>query len=95
MENKRVTYLTYFVHGTTTDNEKGIATGWAPGELSELGRKQALELRELTQGEEFAVVYCSDLQRAVDFAHLAFGGTLLHHHGLALAGMQLRRVEPR
>lgn len=23
--------ITYFVHGTTTDNENGIATGWAPG----------------------------------------------------------------
>jgi hypothetical protein len=22
--------ITYFVHGTTTDNEKGLATGWAP-----------------------------------------------------------------
>ena len=25
------TKITYFVHGTTTDNEKGLATGWGPG----------------------------------------------------------------
>ena len=25
--------IAYFVHGTTTDNEKGISTGWNPGEL--------------------------------------------------------------
>lgn len=23
--------ITYFVHGTTTDNEQGLATGWLPG----------------------------------------------------------------
>jgi hypothetical protein len=32
---KKVVDITYFVHGTTTDNEKGIATGWSPGELFE------------------------------------------------------------
>ena len=35
--------LTYFVHGTTIDNEQHIATGWAQGELSELGIEQAKE----------------------------------------------------
>ena len=33
--------ITYFVHVTTTDNEQDLATGWLPGELSELGVKQA------------------------------------------------------
>jgi broad specificity phosphatase PhoE len=27
--------ITYFVHGTTIQNEKGIVAGWNPGELSE------------------------------------------------------------
>ncbi len=36
--------ITYFVHGTTIDNETGLATGWAGGELSELGVKQAKDL---------------------------------------------------
>lgn len=26
--------ITYFVHSITTDNEKGLATGWLPGELA-------------------------------------------------------------
>ena len=36
--------ITYFVHGTTTDNEKDLATGWNNGKLSKLGMKQAKEL---------------------------------------------------
>ncbi|MFA7653688.1 MAG: histidine phosphatase family protein [Candidatus Magasanikbacteria bacterium] len=65
--------ITYFVHGTTTDNEKGLATGWNQGELSETGKQQAVKLGELTSGENFDVVFCSDLKRAVDSANLAFG----------------------
>ncbi len=34
--------ITYFVHGTTTDNEKEISSGWFDAELSELGEKQNL-----------------------------------------------------
>lgn len=64
--------ITYFVHGTTTDNEKGIATGWSLGELSELGRKQCMELRESIRNKGFDVAFCSDLKRAVDSATLMF-----------------------
>ncbi len=28
--------ITYFVHGTTKDNEDGISSGWSDVELSEL-----------------------------------------------------------
>ncbi len=65
--------ITYFVHGTTTDNEQDLATGWAPGELSELGKKQAKELGELVADKKFDVIFCSDLRRAVDSADLGFG----------------------
>lgn len=34
--------ITYFVHGTTTDNEKKISSGWADVGLSELGIKQSI-----------------------------------------------------
>jgi len=64
--------ITYFVHGTTTDNEKDLATGWAQGELSELGRKQAEELDKLVFNRKFDIVFCSDLKRAVDSARLGF-----------------------
>ena len=65
--------ITYFVHGTTTDNENGLATGWLPGKLSALGKKQAQELGQLVADKQFDVVFCSDLKRAVDSARLAFG----------------------
>jgi len=64
--------ITYFVHGTTTDNEQDLATGWEPGELSELGKQQGIKLGKLTENQKFDVVFCSDLKRAVDTAHLAF-----------------------
>jgi len=65
--------ITYFVHGTTTDNQTDKATGWLPGELSDLGREQSTKLAEQTADKEFDVVFCSDLQRAIDTAQLAFG----------------------
>ncbi len=67
--------ITYFVHGTTTDNEQGLATGWNPGVLSELGIQQAKDLGGLVSNKTFDVVFCSDLQRAIDSAQLGFGGT--------------------
>jgi len=76
VDMKPVVNITYFVHGTTTDNEKGIATGWSPGELSELGKKQSIELKELIKDKKFDVVSCSDLKRAVDSAKLTFGDSV-------------------
>ncbi|MFA7287116.1 MAG: histidine phosphatase family protein [Patescibacteria group bacterium] len=69
-----MTTITYFVHGTTTDNEQGLATGWLPGQLSAIGREQAKKLGEQTAHLKFDVVFCSDLQRAIDSAELGFGG---------------------
>lgn len=66
--------ITYFVHGTTTDNEQKLATGWLPGELSHAGREQAKKLGEQTAGQQFDAVFCSDLRRAVSSARLGFGG---------------------
>jgi len=65
--------ITFFVHGTTTDNEEDLATGWMPGTLSELGIKQSKELGRLVSEKHFDAVFCSDLKRAVDSAELAFG----------------------
>lgn len=66
--------ITYFVHGTTTDNENGISTGWNPGELSTLGIAQSKELAELLRGKasKYDVVFTSDLKRAVDSARFMF-----------------------
>jgi broad specificity phosphatase PhoE len=64
--------ITYFVHGTTTDNEQDLATGWLPGELSDKGRQQAADLGKQVK-EHFDTVFSSDLKRAVDSAQLGFG----------------------
>ena len=63
--------ITYFVHGTTTDNEQHISSGWKDVDISELGIKQSKELP--TQNtDKFDVVFCSDLLRAVHSAKLSF-----------------------
>jgi broad specificity phosphatase PhoE len=69
--------ITYFVHCTTTDNEASLATGWLPGELSELGKKQAIELAKVVAGRKFDVVISSDLHRAVETASVVFGEDFL------------------
>ncbi len=65
--------ITYFVHGTTTDNEQNLSSGWYDVELSELGIRQSIELRDRIQERHFDVVFCSDLRRAVHSAELTFG----------------------
>ncbi len=64
--------ITYFVHGTTTDNKQDLATGCSPGVLSELGVRQAKELGKLVSSQNFDVIFCSDLKRAVDFTRIGF-----------------------
>lgn len=66
-------YITYFVHGTTTDNEQHISSGWSDVELSALGVQQSKELAEQTQDRKFDVIFCSDLKRAVHSAELSWG----------------------
>ena len=65
--------ITYFVHGTTIDNEAGISSGWKDVELSPLGVKQSIDLAEQTKDKTLDVVFCSDLKRAAESARLAFG----------------------
>lgn len=67
--------IIYETHQTSTDNEAGIATGWLPGELSALGRAQAVELAERRRHDGIAAVFTSDLRRAVETAEIAFGDT--------------------
>ena len=68
--------ITYFVHGTTTDNEKEISSGWFDVGLSELGIKQSIELKDKRKDKKFDVVFCSDLKRAADSAKLTFEGVV-------------------
>ena len=66
--------ITYFVHGTTTDNLEHKSTGWLPGVLSDKGIEQSLALKDQVDINKFDVVFCSDLQRAIDSAKYTFEG---------------------
>lgn len=66
--------ITYFVHGATVDNEQHISSGWKDAELSELGVKQSVALKEQTKDKTFDIVFCSDLKRAHTSAKLAWEG---------------------
>lgn len=69
-----VVNITYFVHGTTTDNEKEISSGWHDVGLSKRGIEDSILLKNKIKGKKFDVVFCSDLKRAVDSANLIFKG---------------------
>ena len=66
--------ITYFVHGTTVDNENGISSGWSDVGLSERGITQSIALKDQTKDKKFDVVFCANLQRTVKSAELAWGG---------------------
>ncbi|TSC91763.1 MAG: Uncharacterized protein CEN90_227 [Parcubacteria group bacterium Licking1014_17] len=68
--------ITYFVHGTTTDNQKNVSSGWYDVELSELGIQQSKDLKSQTKDKKFDVVFCSDLKRAYNSAKLTWGGIM-------------------
>ena len=70
--------ITYFVHGTTTDNEQGIATGQNPGELSELGKEQSIKLKNQIQ-DKFDFLFSSDLKRAVDSIRFTLGNDFIQN----------------
>lgn len=71
-----VVHITCFAHGTTTDNEKEVSSGWHDAELSAKEVKQSLELREQIEHTKFDVAFCSDLKRAVDSAILTWKETI-------------------
>jgi broad specificity phosphatase PhoE len=62
-------------HSISTDNERGAATGWLPGELSEAGKRLAQELGQRHRAEGFTIAYSSDLRRAIETAEIAFAGS--------------------
>lgn len=64
--------ITYFVHSITEDNEKGLATGWMQGKLSEEGIKRAVGLKQDLSNRDFDAVFCSDLERAIQSTELFF-----------------------
>ena len=69
--------LVFETHSTSVDNERGIATGWLPGELSAEGRQQAAQLGERRRNDGIDLVVASDLRRAVETVEIAFAGSPL------------------
>ena len=67
--------LIFETHSISTDNERGIATGWNQGRLSAQGNQLAAELGRRDLIVPPAVVFTSDLARAVETAEIAFGPT--------------------
>ncbi|MEU0090153.1 histidine phosphatase family protein [Kribbella sp. NPDC006257] len=61
--------LIYETHSTTLDNERGVATGWLPGELSAAGERESVELGQ--RRREVDAVFSSDLRRAIHTVELA------------------------
>jgi probable phosphoglycerate mutase len=58
--------IIFETHSTSKDNERGIATGWLDGRLSEKGRAQACELSRRRREEAVDAVLTSDLRRALE-----------------------------
>jgi len=64
--------VVFETHSTSEDNERGIATGWNGGRLSKTGRDQAARLGERRRNDGIDAVHCSDLERALETAEIAF-----------------------
>ncbi len=66
----------YFAtHATSLDNELEISSGWHDVGLSDLGKKQAAELKQHFWNIKIEQIFCSDLKRAYETAQIAFGDT--------------------
>ncbi len=66
--------VSFETHSLSVDNERGVATGWLHGELSDEGRRLAAELGARHRDDGATAVLTSDLRRAAETAELAFDG---------------------
>jgi 2,3-bisphosphoglycerate-dependent phosphoglycerate mutase len=69
--------IVYETHSTTEDSEKGIATGWLPGRLSDAGTANAAMLGQRRRDDGLAAIFVSDLERAIETVEVAFAGTAI------------------
>lgn len=69
--------ILYSPHATSTDNEAGVASGFADVPLSALGLQQAKRRASDYAHEQVAAAFASDLQRAAVTAQIAFAGRAL------------------
>jgi broad specificity phosphatase PhoE len=64
--------IIFETHATSADNEHGMASGHYDVGLSTRGREQARELGERHRNTRVDRVFCSDLERAIRTAEIAF-----------------------
>lgn len=64
--------LVFETHSWSEDNDRGLATGWLHGRLSERGRALARELGERRRADGIAAILSSDLRRATETVEVAF-----------------------
>lgn len=67
-------------HCWSTDNERGVATGWLQGSLSARGRNEAHGLGSRRLAGVVDSVFTSDLRRAVATSEIAFAETAVPIH---------------
>lgn len=60
-------------HGESESNAADTHAGWAPVNLTELGRQQAARTAKMLEGVDFDLIYVSDLKRAQQTARILFG----------------------
>ncbi|WP_220182978.1 histidine phosphatase family protein [Sphaerisporangium album] len=53
--------IVFETHSWSEDNDRGIATGWRHGRLSERGRRLAVELGDRRREDGLTAVFTSDL----------------------------------
>lgn len=66
--------ITFMTHATSVDNERKIASGFADAPLSALGKQQATQRRDRYTDQQFAAIFCSDLQRSYMTGEIIFAG---------------------
>lgn len=66
--------IVFETHSISVDNERGVASGWTDGPLSERGRAFARELGDRRRDDGLRAVFSSDLRRSRETVELAFAG---------------------
>lgn len=67
-----MTTVIFESHATSTDNERGVASGHRDVSLSPVGEREAQVLGQRYATVHIAAVYCSDLRRSYQTAERAF-----------------------
>lgn len=65
--------VVFETHSLSEDNERGVASGWSDGGLSDRGRVLARELGDRRRDDGIEAVFSSDLRRARQTVEIAFG----------------------